>query len=115
MKTKMLTIITGVMLMLFNAAEASPTNKKKEVRISNFIENAVNYPNFAKSQGVEGVVNVVVEKNSNQEIQILQIWGSDPRLVKHVENKIKSKSKNAKWLGHINGEPRFVRIRFNLI
>ncbi|MDX9771371.1 MAG: hypothetical protein RBT19_13505 [Tenuifilaceae bacterium] len=115
MKTKMYAIIAGVMLLSFGTAEAKPADEKKEATISNFIENAVKYPQFAQEQKVEGVVNLVIEKNENQKLVIRQIWGSDPRLVKHVERQIKRNAlKTAEYSKEDIG-PRFVRIKFNLV
>lgn len=115
MKTKMFAIIAGLVLLSFTNVDAKPADEKKEASVSTFIKKAVKYPNFAEEQKVEGIVNLVVITNEKQELEIQQIWGSDPKLVEHVVNEFERNAKKSRSIAKSQSEPQFVRIKFNLV
>lgn len=115
MKTKMFAIILGMLLLSISSLQAKPKEEKKSSSVTEIIQKTINYPGFAQEQEIEGVVNMVVETNEKQEIKILQIWGSDQQLVKHVENKIAEQAVEKPQISDAKEGPKFVRIKFNIV
>lgn len=107
--------MAGLLLLSLSAVEARSIDVKKEKSYSNYIEKAMRYPDFAQDEKIEGTVNVLVELNENNELQIAQIWGSDKRLVKYVESRLKRFAKKHGPFNDLNDESKLISIKFNLI
>jgi outer membrane biosynthesis protein TonB len=114
MKTRIFAIMAGVLMLSFTSVQASNADEKKVTGISNYIENTVSYPVFAKVEGIKGTVNVLVKFDEKGDLQISQIWGSNKRLVSHVERQIKKLSKKEGTFKDFKNEKKLVRIKFNL-
>ncbi len=112
MKTKIFALTICLFLMV-GSAVAKQHEKKNARSITSYIENSIWYPTFANDQHLEGVVNLLVELNENKELEIAQIWGSDPRLVKYVERRVKKLAKRHGTFD-VQEEAKFIRIKFNL-
>lgn len=115
MKTKIFAIMASILLLSLSIVEARSTKEKKEKSYSNYIENVMPYPDFAQDQKIEGTVNVLVELDENNELQISQIWGSDIRLVKYVENRVKKFAKKHGPFYDLSNDSKLLKIKFNLI
>lgn len=115
MKTKIFAIMASILLLSLSTVEAKSTKEKKEKSYSNYIENVMPYPDFAQDQKIEGIVNVLVELDENNELQISQIWGSDTRLVKYVETRVKKFAKKHGPFNDLRDDSKLLKIKFNLI
>jgi spermidine/putrescine-binding protein len=113
MKTTIFAIIGGLMLLFATNVEAKKPDVK-ESNISNYIKNVVSYPSFAEDSKIEGVVNVAIELNEANELQVLQVWGTNPDLVKYVERRVKKMAKKHGPFSDLKDETKLVRVKFNL-
>ncbi|PKP47103.1 MAG: hypothetical protein CVT95_06085 [Bacteroidetes bacterium HGW-Bacteroidetes-12] len=107
--------MAGLLILSLSAVEARSTDVKKGKSYSNYIEKVMRYPDFAQDEKIEGTVNVLVELNENNELQIAQIWGSDTRLVKYVESRLKRFAKKHGSFNDLDDESKLISIKFNLI
>lgn len=115
MKTKILVLMAGFLFLAFSSVEAKSPKEVSVNEFSKYIENSISYPDFAVEDKLQGTVNVVLELNDANELQIAQIWGSDSRLVKYVERRIKRAAKKQGPINDLSEEAKLVRIKFNLV
>ena len=115
MKTKIFALMAGILFLSLSSVEAKSPKEVSGQEFSKYIENSITYPDFAVDIKLQGTVNVVLELNEQNELQIAQIWGSDSRLVKYVERRIKRAAKKQGPVNDLSDEAKLVRIKFNLV
>lgn len=116
MKTKLFALMAGILFLSFSAVAKSPDVKSaKSARCyASYLECAINYPEFAQEQKIEGTVNVLVELDENNELKIAEIWGSDSGLVKYVERKVKRMAKKHGPFNDLSEDSKLIRVKFQL-
>lgn len=90
---KSLRIIGLALFVVFTAltVNAGGTGEKSYPNnLYKHIEKEIDYPRIARENGVQGVVFVSFEIDTNGYIKIKEMNASDPILKQHVENRISS-------------------------
>ncbi len=88
-------IISAAAIMIFFMAQSfafptGTTSTNKSTQIQQYINKAITYPDFAKSNGLQGFVLVQYEINQAGNIKIDAINGSNKQLISYVQRQLSS-------------------------
>ncbi|MEI6852349.1 MAG: hypothetical protein WCL06_05880 [Bacteroidota bacterium] len=95
MKTKC-KIISLIAIMIFFSAQSfassadKTTTSNKATQVQQYINKAITYPEFAKSNGLQGFVLVQYNVNDSGKIKIAAINGSNQQLMSYVQKQLGS-------------------------